>query len=116
MLYRFKSRATSDLVMLEADANIILGILGKEPAAKGIIPAQSLPQAMAALERAVAVEPRSTVVTPEADVDNPAADCDADRLRDQDEADAVSLKQRAWAMLNMMRRARDQDVDIVWGV
>ena len=37
MLYRFKSRATADLVMLEASGRRVLEILGKDPASPGIL-------------------------------------------------------------------------------
>jgi len=32
------------------------------------------------------------------------------------DSDDVSLRQRAWPLVEMMKRAQDADVPIVWGV
>ena len=53
MLFKFKSRATADLVMLEATGRRVLEILGKDPAAPGILLADQMPAAVAALQEAV---------------------------------------------------------------
>ena len=37
MLYKFKSKATGDLIMLEPQGKQIFKLIGKEPGAKGII-------------------------------------------------------------------------------
>ena len=50
MLYKFKSKATGDLIMLEPNGRRMLEIVGKEPGPKGIILAQDMPGAIAALE------------------------------------------------------------------
>ena len=50
MLYKFKSKATGDLIMLEPNGRRMLEIVGKEPGPKGIILAQDMPVAIAALE------------------------------------------------------------------
>ena len=56
MLYRFKSRATADLILLLPHARRLLEIIGKEPGAQGIITAAQIPAAVAALEAAVVDE------------------------------------------------------------
>jgi cyclopropane-fatty-acyl-phospholipid synthase len=56
MLYKFKSKATGDLIMLEPDAKRLLKIMGREDQIKGIFLADQLPLAIAALESAVAKE------------------------------------------------------------
>lgn len=38
MLYRFKSRATADLILLLPHARRLLEIIGKEPGAKASLP------------------------------------------------------------------------------
>src|SRR3990167_8081991 len=58
MLYRFKSRATADLILLLPHARRLLEIIGKEPGAQGIITAAQIPAAVAALEAAVIDEER----------------------------------------------------------
>ena len=103
-MYRFKSKADADLLMMAPVGDQILRILGREPAPRGILEAAALPQAIRALEDAIA-----------------AADAvrrDARRGDDDDEggAEAVGLQQRAWPMLEMMRRSLAERADIVWGV
>lgn len=104
-MYRFKSKADGDLIMMAPVGDQLLRIIGREPAPKGIIETAALPQAIAALEQAVAaVEP--------AKVDARGAD-DGD---DADAAKAIGLRQRAWPLLEMMRRSLAERADIVWGV
>jgi hypothetical protein len=104
-MYRFKSKADSDLIMMGPVGDQILRIVGREPAPKGIIEVAALPDAIRALEEAIAAAE--------------LARRDADRTdRDDDErgAEAVGIAQRAWPMLEMMRRSLAEHADIVWGV
>ena len=105
-MYRFKSKADGDLIMMGPVGDQILRIVGREPAPRGIIEVAALPQAIAALEEAIAAAE--------------LARGDAERGdRDDDEpggANAVGLQQRAWPMLEMMRRSLAERADIVWGV
>jgi hypothetical protein len=105
MIYRFKSKAAGDLIMMGPAGDTVLRILGREPASQGIIEARALPAAIAAIERAVAAD--------EAARRQAAAEAPADTVGS---GDKVSLRQRAWPLLEMMRRAQAEDADIVWGV
>ena len=58
MLFKFKSQATSDLIMLEANGRRVLEIIGKDAGPKGIILPEQMPAAIAALE--AAIERRAT--------------------------------------------------------
>jgi hypothetical protein len=107
-MYRFKSKADGDLLMMAPVGDQILRIVGREPAAQGILELAALPGAIAALELAIA-----------------AADAEQRRARaagrDDDEdaaggAAPVGLGQRAWPMLEMMRRSLAERADIVWGI
>ncbi len=65
-----------------------------------------MPAAIAALEQAIAAaEPSAR-----------AARDDQGRRRRDGGANAVGLRQRAWPMLEMMRRSLAEHADIVWGV
>jgi hypothetical protein len=99
-MYRFKSKADGDLIMMAPIGDQLLRIIGREPAAKGIIELAALPQAIAALEQAIAAAERA----------------DAGKAGDDDAAKAVGLQQRAWPLLAMMRRSLAERADIVWGV
>ena len=99
MIYKFKSKATGDLVMLGADGDQLLRLLGREPAARGIIDVAAMPAALSALQAAVA------------SAEGEAADED-----DESGARRVGLRQRVWPMVGMLKSALAQDQPIVWGV
>ena len=56
MLYKFKSKATGDLIMLEPNGRQVLRLIGKEPTAQGIIEVQDMPSAIQALQQAIETE------------------------------------------------------------
>jgi hypothetical protein len=105
-MYRFKSRADGDLIMMTPIGDQILRIIGREPAGRGIIEVAALPQAISALEQAIAAADKTQREGRQA---NNEADDDGG-------AQAVGLQQRAWPMLEMMRRSLAERSDIVWGV
>jgi len=107
MLYRFKSKASGDVVMLGESAEQVLRILGREPAAKGIIEVDAMDAAAAAIEAAVAEEERARS---EAQAE---AAAEGRRLAPRS---AITLRQRTWPLLEMLRRSQKAKADIVWGV
>ncbi len=100
MIYKFKSKACGDLVMLGENGDQLLGLLGREPAATGIIETAAMPAALATLEAAV------------------AAEAQAGRKDEVDAAGepAVSLRRRVWPMVEMLRQAHAAGQPVVWGV
>ena len=110
MLYKFKSRSTADLILLEPQARRLLHIMGKEPAASGIVTAAQIPAALAALEAAVAAdEARLREAAQQATEADPNAPEDEPR-------DTVRLRQRAAPFIDLLRRSLQEDCDVVWGV
>ncbi|CAN7197443.1 DUF1840 domain-containing protein [Acidovorax sp. LjRoot74] len=105
MLYKFKSRAAADLIMLEPQGRQIVTIMGKTPGASGIVTAAQIPGAIAALEAAVAAE----------EARPPVNDAD-DEATEQERAEAVRLRQRVAPLIEMLRRSAAEQVDVVWGV
>ncbi|MEO5698302.1 MAG: DUF1840 family protein, partial [Burkholderiaceae bacterium] len=81
----------------------------KPPAAKGIIEVGAMAAAIAALERAVADDEAARA---QGDDKNAGSDTEAEPSR----GDGVSLRQRAWPLVEMMKRSVAEDADIVWGV
>jgi len=94
MLYKFKSKVTGDLIMLEADAKRLLKIMGREDQVKGIFLADQLESVIAALESAVVLEETESV----------------------QDLKQISLRQRSLPMLKMLKKCKDQSADVVWGV
>ena len=107
MLYKFKSRVTGDLIMLEPNGRRVLEILGKDPGAPGIIEAVDAPVAIQALETAVAEEEARQ-----------QAAIDEARARGEPEPrfEGVSLRQRVVPLVEMLRRCEKAGKEMVWGV
>jgi hypothetical protein len=107
MLYKFKSKAAGDVIMMGPGGDQVLRILGRDPAPKGILEVADMAAAMRAIEAAV---------------------LDDEQAREQAEAeaaaegkalpprDAITLRQRAWPLLEMIKRSQAAQANIVWGV
>jgi hypothetical protein len=107
MIYKFKSKAAGDVIMLGPTGDAVLRAAGREPAPKGIFEPASMPAARAAIERAVR------------EADAARAEAQAQALAEgapPPKGDGIGLRQRAWPLVEMMKRAESLDVPIVWGV
>jgi hypothetical protein len=107
MLYKFKSKAGADVIMLAAHGDQALQALGRGPAPQGILQASDLAGLIAHGEAAIAEEQQAH-----------------DRAVEQAQAEGrkpppkpeVTLRQRLWPLLELMRAAQAADTDVVWGV
>ena len=113
MLYKFKSKSTGDLIMLQPNGRRMLEIIGKDPQAdsgtadQGILLPEQMPAAIAALEAAIAKE----------QAEQQAALTDAlARNEAPPRFEAISLRQRALPFIEMLRRCEQAGHEIVWGV
>ena len=107
MLYKFKSKAAGDLIMLEPNGRRVLQIIGKDPGPKGIILPEEMPPAMQKLDAAISqeeAEHKALVEEAKAKGEVPPG------------FDAVSLRQRAVPFIDMLRRCSAAGKEIVWGV
>ncbi len=111
MLYKFKSKAAGDVIMLEPHGRRLLQIIGKEPGPRGIIQPAEMPAALAALEQAVAEDDARRRAQAEA-----AREGGADRADEPNKPEPVSLRQRAVPLMDMLRRCGKAEREIVWGV
>ena len=109
MLYKFKSKAGSDVIMMGPGGDEVLRLIGKPPSPKGILEAADMPAAIQAIESAVAAE---DAARQQAEAE---AAAEGRTLAPRGDA-AVSLRQRAWPLLELMKRAQPKGLDIVWGV
>ena len=112
MIYKFKSKATGDLIMLGPHGDQVLRLIGREPAAQGIIEPPALAAALAALQDAVAAESAQVAA---AAGDDTGTQSDTDSDTHPDPARAVVLRQRVWPMVEMLRRAQAAGAAVVWG-
>lgn len=102
MIYKFKSKASGDVIMLGPNGDELLRLLGRTPAAQGIIEVAAMPAAIQALESAVAAA-EAVDATPPAAADTASP------------PEGISLRQRVWPMVEMLKRAHGQGEVVVWG-
>jgi cyclopropane-fatty-acyl-phospholipid synthase len=107
MLYKFKSKASGDLIMLEPNGRRVLQIIGKAPGPQGIVQVHEMASAVAALERAVAQ-------------DEAQRQAEAEEARRQGHElqvqEAITLRHRTAPFIEMLRRCEQASADVVWGV
>ncbi len=108
MLYKFKSKAAGDVIMLGPNGDQVLRLLGREPAPRGIFEVDAMAAIIAALQAAVAAD--------DAARRNPEAAGDAAETGTAGRGgDAVALRQRVWPLVEMLRRCQAAREVIVWG-
>ena len=99
MLYKFKSKAAGDVIMLEANGRRVLEIIGKDAGPKGIILPEQMPAAIAALHAAIALEESH-----DKDAEPPVP------------GEGLGLRQRAVPFIDMLERNQKAGHEVVWGV
>jgi len=108
MIYKFRSKAAGDVIMLGPNGDEVMRLIGKEPAAKGIIEPAAMPGAIAALEQAVAADEAAVKAARE------SSGADADEVKQP--RGGITLRQRVWPLVEMMKRCQSAGHEIVWGV
>jgi len=111
MLYKFKSKAAGDVIMLQPNGARVLEIIGKDNGKnygeKGIMLPEQMKAAMAALHAAIAQE--------EADQKAAIAQAQAEG-KPVPKFEGISLRQRAHPLVEMLRLCEKAGKEIVWGV
>ncbi|MBC8056778.1 MAG: DUF1840 domain-containing protein [Rhizobiales bacterium] len=107
MIYKFKSKAAGDVIMTGAAGDDVLRLIGKPASAQGIIESSAMSGAITAIEQAVAADEAAR-----AQAEKDAA-AEGKKLGPRE---GVSLRQRAWPLVEMMKRSMAEGADIVWGV
>ena len=105
MIYKFRSKAAGDTVMLGPQGDQFLRAMGREPSAQGIIEVAAMPAALTALQQAIEQDDAARAQQP--------AD---EALLEAAGQDPVALRRRLWPMVEMIRRAQAADEPVVWGV
>jgi cyclopropane-fatty-acyl-phospholipid synthase len=107
MLYKFKSKAAGDLIMLEPHGRRVLEAIGKASGAQGVILPGQMAQAIAALAQAVAQEEAAH---------KDLLDAAKAAGKPTPDGDAPSLRQRAQPFTEMLQRSLAENTEIMWGV
>ena len=100
MIYKFKSAASGDLIMLGPQGDQLLQLLGRSPAAEGIFELADMPGLITMLQAAMDDGAGTAANAGDQDASKPA----------------VGLRQRLWPMIDMLRRCQAAGQPIVWGV
>jgi hypothetical protein len=108
MLYKFKSKAAGDVIMLGPNGDQVLRLLGREPAPRGIFEVDAMAAIVAALQTAVAAD---DAARRSAQAAGDASDAGAPGRS----GDAIALRQRVWPLVEMLRRSQAAREVIVWG-
>lgn len=110
MLYKFKSQAAADVVMLQPSAEELLKIIGKTPGEKGIVTVAQAPAAIRALQ--VEIERREAMGEGLAVSVHP----EQEEPEGSSPSNAVTLRQRAAPFIALLERSSAAGKDVVWGV
>ena len=111
MLYKFKSKNSGDVIMLQPHGQQLLGIIGKsdadKPSTQGILLPEQMPQALNALNAAIAHEEamrREAIEKAQAE------------QQPVPQFDPVTLHHRALPFMDMVRQCLQDQQPITWGV
>lgn len=107
MAFRFKSRSTGDVVMLEHNAKQLLQIMGKERSGPGILLAEQMPAAIEAIQAAVAHE--------EAEFERKKQEA-LEKGEYAPDPDRISLRTRVGPFLDMLKHCMSEHTEVLWGV
>ncbi|MGB3429008.1 MAG: DUF1840 domain-containing protein [Burkholderiaceae bacterium] len=106
----FRSKAAGEIFMFAETARRIFEILGRQEAPRGVITAEQVPEALRKLVAAVDEEKAQLK----------AAQEEADLAAKQGDVHAqqppITLGQRAFPLIEMLREAQKKKVDVTWGI
>ena len=124
MLVRLNSSTSGELLMLAVHLKPLFEILGKEASARGVFVHEQFPAAIALLQSAVDEERRALEearrlekeALPVDEREEPPADEDCEDQEDREERKFrdVHLGQRAYPLIRLMERTRDEGGYILW--
>ena len=104
MLVTFSSKAGADILMLSQHAKPILQIMGKlqgdELPLRGVFMPEHMPQTIARLEQAIAITPEPIDDDDETPIDPISR--------------PVGLRQRAFPLLDLLKRAEEKNLPVLW--
>ena len=105
MLYKFKSKNTGDVIMLEPHGRQVLEIIGKEAGPKGIILPEQMPAALLALRAAIEKE---ELLERQQQL--------AQNAEQKNQPPGIALRHRALPFMQMLEACSRQGDSVMWGV
>lgn len=110
MIVIFQSQAAGDVIMFGDVAYRLMEIMGKEPAAQGIVTVEQLPETIARLRAAIARDKESRASLSEDDLPR------TEQAPDGSKRAYVSLTQRAVPLVELLEWSLKKNTPVVWGV
>jgi hypothetical protein len=109
----FRSKAAGEIFMFAETARRIFEIIGKVEGPRGVITAEQVPEALERLQSAVDEEKAAIRAA-----EDEARGVDRRGNGETEVAGqrAITLGQRAFPLLEMLRAAQKKNVDVTWGV
>lgn len=114
MIYEFQTAAGGKITYTDVVGAQLLHVIGKNPGPRGVITVDEIPGALAALDAAVArerarqAEDRRTL--------EPHASGDTDDEDERDKAPVVTLAQRAFPFVDLLKFALREKENVTWGI
>lgn len=110
MMVKFHSLAAGEILMFGDVARHMMELMGKEPAERGVVTVEQLPEAIARLKAAIAEDRRRHA-------------CRHDEDLPADEPDGsggtrphVGLARRALPLAELLERSLEREKPVLWGV
>jgi len=110
-LVTFRSKAAGEIYMFRETAQRIFEILGRPAAEQGVITADQLGDAISRLNAAVDDEKEQIKAAQQASASGAKAASD-----EPPGGRGITLSQRAFPLLEMLRAAQAKRADVTWGV
>jgi hypothetical protein len=122
MIYQFETQAGGRITYTDVVGAQLLHIIGKQPGPRGVITVEEIPAALRALEAAVQrdremtleqrreLEPHATEEKRRGDPRDPGRDDGRER------EPPVSLGQRAFPFIDLLKHALNVKEDVTWGI
>ncbi|KRB79085.1 DUF1840 domain-containing protein [Noviherbaspirillum sp. Root189] len=114
MLVKFKSKAAAEVLMYEEHAKRILDLLNKD-VRRGVITAEETPLAVKRLEAEI-MESRLHPTSEEVQRDVRAHHGENGDDNEHEPVEFVTFATRAYPLLEMLRAAKHEGHDVMWGV
>jgi cyclopropane-fatty-acyl-phospholipid synthase len=105
MIYKFKSQAVAEILMLQQNGDQMLNLIGREPSPQGIITVEQAPAAITALEEAIEAYEQAQAQHP-----------DQQPLDNELLEGNFPLRHRAAPFIDLLKRSSEAGQDVVWGV
>lgn len=118
MIYQFETQAGGRITYTDVVGAQLLHIIGKQPGPRGVITVEEIPAALRALEAAVQRDREMTLaqrreLEPHATDEKRRGD---PRDDEQEREPPVSLGQRAFPFIDLLKHALNVQEDVTWGI